>query len=126
MSNTTRVELDRIEVEPGVYVCAEVEVGWDQEVVGYDEHEGYAEPRYEDIYLPGASIVDSDIFLLVDGEEVMVSWERDTALFAVAEKRIITWLVTCREGCQMVEASIEDDCVAAAEAWHERSLEARW
>lgn len=138
MSNTTRVELVGAEVEKGVFVHAEVEVEWDMEVVGYIEHEDHAEPDYRTIYLPGASMADSDIYLIVPvlygnsldftmgSHETHLSPEHDGPLFDIAEKRVITWLVTSREGCAMIEEAIQNDCEAAAERWAERSQEARW
>lgn len=122
MGNTTRVELDATEIE-GTYVYAEVEVDWDMEVVGYIDHDDYAEPEYREIHT--GAVVDSDIYIAdsIDGDEVLLD---SGILFDMAAARIVRWLLNSREGCAMIEQSIQDDCEAAAERWAERSLEARW
>ena len=123
MGNTTQVELDATEIEPGIFVYAEVQVDWDQEVVGYTAHEDYAEPDYQDVY--SGAVLDSDVYLAdgEDGDEVLID---SGVLFDMAQDRIVHWLLNSREGCAMIESAIEDDCEAAAERWHERSMEARW
>lgn len=129
-NETYRVELEGIEIEKGLFIFAEAEIAISfEETTLIQGYEGEEYPVTIETPLTNGSMVDSCIFI-ADGpgdddpcEEL--HWENDKGLFALAEARIIEWIVSSREGYGMVIGAIEDACVDMAEAAVERSFEAR-
>jgi len=129
---TYRVELDASEIEPGVFVYAEVEmaVSFDEEILieGYPEDE-YPVPTLIETPLASGSMVDSSIWIAVgpnDGDpEEEIHWETHPRLFSLAEGLIINWLAGTPEGRAMTLDAIEEHCCARAEDAYERAMEAR-